>query len=330
MFRKVIFVALVISAIWVSLAATLFVVFNLPFVQTHCAQQAAKYISDKLGTEVKVGSFRLSISRNIHLEDVLIRDLQGDTFIAAKKINIQFSGSSLLLKSFKVKAVRLEGAHVHLQRDSAGQLNLKKLFGLKQKKQRSKPKNSFDFKLDVNEINLIRTHFDYVDNKSGTTVEVDVDRLLGRMKDLGLRSKHMQVDKLSIVNPLVKVTINPPHRPEREDTLKPVHFMIGDLKISYKDVLITNGQVKVNHLQKPYTYEGMDYNHLDIKTIYLNVHKGCLNRDTIKASLRKLSAREKCGLVLTQLRGETLITPQMVLCNKMMLQTPQSFIANAI
>lgn len=313
------------------LGLAIIIAFNIPAVQNYCAHEAANYLSEKLNTEVKIGSFRLTISRNILLQDVLVRDFNRDTMIAAQKIDVHFSGTALLRKEILVKGIALEGAYFHMQRDTNGVMNLNEVFALKKNKNKTKKKlQPIGMNVEVKELSLLKTHFDYTDNKSGTIVRVDVGRMLAKLNDLGLNNGKMNLHSLTMVNPAVDIIINPRPHHKTNDTLKPVHFMFGDFKIEFGRVLLTNASVRINNIQKLQNPVGMDYNHLDIRTINLNVTKGWLNRDTIIASIRQFSAREKCGLVLSNLRTEALVTPHQIECKKLMLQTPNSLVANYI
>ncbi len=329
MLRKTGIFLLSLVALFLLLGIATVIVVNIPTVQNYCARKTAELLSEKLNTEVKIGAFKLTFSRNILLEDVLVRDYSNDTMIAARKVDVHFSGRALLRKEILVKGIALEGAYFHLQKDTNGKLNLNEVFSLKKSKKKKKS-SPLNVRVEVQEIGLLHTHFDYTDKKGGTIVRVNVGRMLANLNDLGLASGRMNLHSLTIVNPIVDIVINPLQPKKPSDTLKPVHFMIGDLKIDFGRVLITNAQVLINNIQKPVNPIGMDYNHLDIRAINLNVTKGTLSRDTIIASIRQLSAREKCGLVLSNLRAEARVTPNEIECKKLMLQTPGSQLSNYV
>jgi hypothetical protein len=313
------------------LALSAVVAFNIPAVQDYCAQRAAAFLSKKFNTEVKIGSLRLTVSRNILLRNVLIRDYNNDTMIAARKMDVHFSGSALFKKQILVKDISLDGAYFHMFRDTNGKINFNEVFAIKKRKHPAqKPAASLSLQVEVKELSLLNTHFDYQDKISGTTVRVDVDRMLARMRDVGITSGKMKIHSLTLVHPEVDIVIDPSVHKKKSDTLKPVHFMLGNFKIEFGDVLLTNGRVRVNNIQKPMQVIGMDYHHLDIRAINLKVSRGWLNRDTICATIRQLSARERCGLIVSTLRTEALVTPQSVECRKLILQTPNSLISHFV
>lgn len=320
-----------ILAAFILLSVATIIALNIPSVQNYFAHKAADILSEKLNTEVKVESLQITFSRNILLKNVLVKDFSNDTMISAKKIDIHFSGRALLKKEVLVREIALDGAHFHLQRSADSTLNINEVFSLKKKKKTTTQKTSpLSIKVEAKVLSLINTHFDYTDKKNGTIVDVHVDRLLANINDLGLDTKRMNVQSLTLVKPIVNITINPLKPPVKSDTLKPVHFMIGDLRIDFGRVLLTDGQVLVNSVQKPVSFGGMDYNHLDVRAIHLDVSKGWLNKDTIIGSVKRIVAKEKCGLVLSGLRTEALVTPFEIECKNLFLSTPNSTVSNYI
>lgn len=310
------------------LAMAVLVLFDIPAVQNYCAHKAANFLSEKLHTEVQIRSLKISPLRNLILQDVLIKDLNNDTMVAARKLAVSFSGRALFRKEILVKNISFDRAYFHLQKDTDTLLNLNKVFGLKKKKK--KQQTAFNLKVEAKELNLLNTHFDYTDKFGGTIVNVEVERLAATINDLGLKSGRMSVHSLTIVRPTVDIIINPLQPKNPNDTLKPVHFMIGETKIDFGNVVLAGASVKINSIQKPNTYPGMDYNHLDIRNININVEKGWLNRDTIVATVRKISAQEKSGLVLSRLSTQAVVTTKDLECKKLLLQTPNSYVSKYI
>lgn len=74
-------------------AGSLFIALQFSSMQTFIGQQAGKYLSKKLGTEVSVKALKIDLWESILLEEVLIRDTQKDTLAFIKELN---TGSFLL------------------------------------------------------------------------------------------------------------------------------------------------------------------------------------------------------------------------------------------
>ncbi len=329
MLRKILKGLLLLLLLFIAFAWITILAFRLYSVQTYFAKRAAATLSENLKTEVRIKALQITFSRNIRLKEVLVRDFANDTMIYAGELDVHYSGWELLKKNVLIKGIALNRAHVHLQKDTSGALNITEVFGLKKKtpKDTTKPKSNFDWKVELRELSLVNTHFDFTDKKAGTTVNVDVPRSLIKMNDLGIKTGKLDVRELTMVNPIVEITLDPHPRP-KIDTLKPVHFLPENFQIKYGRVLLTGANFKLNNIQKPIAEKGIDFNHLDVRNINLNVAHGDLIRDSIHARIISMSATEKCGLRVLNLRTNATVTVNEILCERLLLQTPGSSIGN--
>jgi hypothetical protein len=303
--------------------------FRLTSVQTYFAKKAAKTLSDEYNTEVKIEKLAITFSRFIRLEKVLVRDFDKDTMIYAGVLDVHYSGRQLFNRKVLIKGMSLENAYVHLQKDTSGAMNFSQVFRLGKTKKKDNAQNPFAWDVVLKELGVVNTHFDFTDKKARTTVNVDVTRSLIKMNDLGIKTGKLSVNEITMVNPIVEITVDPkPKAPN--DTLKPFHFLPDGFEIEFGRLLLTNAAFKLNNVQKPLVEKGIDFNHLDISNINVNITKGALIRDSIFASIRSLSADEKCGLKLVNLRAEAKVTVNEILCNKLLLQTDESTVGNFI
>lgn len=65
---------------------------NMGPVQSFLAARVADFFSKEWGTEVKIGAFGVNIFHHVSLRDVLVRDLSGDTLVAAEHIYASLGG----------------------------------------------------------------------------------------------------------------------------------------------------------------------------------------------------------------------------------------------
>mgnify|MGYP003312166301 CR=1 FL=1 len=65
----------------------LIVLLQLPPVQAFIGSQAASALKDKFGTEVNIGKVNLGFLNRIIIDDVMMKDQQGDSMIYASRIS---------------------------------------------------------------------------------------------------------------------------------------------------------------------------------------------------------------------------------------------------
>lgn len=84
-----------------------------------------------------------------------------------------------------------------------------------------------------------------------------------------------------------------------------------------------------NELHEPQE-TGMDYNHLEIKNLNLDIRRLHLGQDSITASIRELSMVEKSGFTLNRMNANCLISSDSIVARQLHLVTPESVINASI
>lgn len=156
------------SLLWLFLIVLTTVVLGvyaiqLPPIQTVLAQKATKWLTEKIGAPVSIGSVRVSWFDNITLEDVNIKDLKGRDMITIPEVYIDYKTnfSFTLKEKFKfdnnLDYVMLNRPNVHLIREADGYLNtdhwMDKVRNLSANKQNSNaPERNIPFTIDDGEI----------------------------------------------------------------------------------------------------------------------------------------------------------------------------------
>src|SRR5690606_30888237 len=116
----------------------LFILVQLPPVQNYLVSKASDFLSEKLETEVKVGSVSLNFFDDFSLNDVLVRDHNRDTLLYSGSVSANFDRpiSTLLNQSLYLGEIRLSDAQFNMLRSPDDSLynlsqiinNLKKNF----------------------------------------------------------------------------------------------------------------------------------------------------------------------------------------------------------
>lgn len=138
-------------------------VVQLPTVQTMLAQKATKWLTEKIGAPVSIGSVRIYWFDNMTLEDVNIKDLKGRDMITIPEVyidyktNLSFSLKDKLQFDNNLDYVMLNRPNVHLIREDDGYFNtdhwMDKIRSLSQGEQDpNAPENNIPFTIDEGEI----------------------------------------------------------------------------------------------------------------------------------------------------------------------------------
>ncbi len=183
-------------------------IFRLPSVQTAVAQKLADFISKKTGTEIRIGSVKLSEFIKIEINDISARDHHDSTFTKVNSILIEILPAYLLNDELYFKDIQIDSAFIALiEYKNEGELNLMKLikpFMLEN------PSDTTENELAISIENIVinnstfvldmqnEEHYDGMDyvhlfvdsiNVRVTDFKIETDSLIGNIEYLSAREK---------------------------------------------------------------------------------------------------------------------------------------------
>lgn len=125
----------------------IYVTVSLPPVQRHLKGIAEIELSRLLDTEVSIGDLSITPFNHASLDDVVVKDLNGDTALYAKKIAAGIDMYNLLVRQkISISYTVIRGVDARLYRDSLGsQLNIQPIIDALKPKEKSKPPTLFEF-----------------------------------------------------------------------------------------------------------------------------------------------------------------------------------------
>ena len=303
---------------------------RIPSVQDYIVKKTIAFLSYRLGTPISIRHFEWSLFRNIDLEDFYLSDKNNDTVIFVSKLNADISYWSLTQRTIKIKSIKLENAKVHLVADTAGNLNISALFG-----GNSAPKpapvvkdsaaKSFNAAIDLKSLSLVNTDFSYSDNKKHFLLKVYAMALDVSLNQLALPRKLVDIHSIAVEQ--VKASfeshigmINALPTPPADSFF----FLPAGWFIRWDDIRLAHSQfVLLDHTLAPAS-KGIDFAHLDITDIALQTAAGSVIRDSIKADIRLLAAKEKSGFEVKTLHTVAKIATDEIILDKLLLETNHS------
>lgn len=145
--KKIIHSILIVITIVFALLASVCVVVLDGNVQSMLARTVAGFLSDQLGTEVKIKTFYISPNMDIHAEDVLFNDKYHNPLFAIGRLEAKLSlrdlASELRIREVHVKDMK--GCIVKYEGETS--TNIKDLFKKSSDKEKNK-NNNFSIKVD--------------------------------------------------------------------------------------------------------------------------------------------------------------------------------------
>ena len=96
----------------------LVVLLNIPSVQNKLASIVSSELGKLLNTEVSVGHIELGLFNRLHIEDVQLKDLQGDELLNVQRLSARFEIKPLLDGKIVINSVQLIGFDIRLKKDT--------------------------------------------------------------------------------------------------------------------------------------------------------------------------------------------------------------------
>lgn len=299
-------------------------------VQNFIAHRAAVVLSNKLKTRVEIAHVRIDFLNHLSLEGLYIEDQSHDTLLYAGEAQVRINDWFIFKDKPVLHYLALKNAYAHLYRPTTSKVwnyaFIEDAFstGTKKKSSKSKP---FEFDLEKLELENVRFHFD--DHWIGEDMDFDVGHLLVNANSLDFNKKLLDVKTLEGKN--TDIYINEyvggrPKwmRPKPVDTFDTTPFNPGKWGVWVKTASLNNFTFHLKGNDKKPVPGLFDENHLDITNININANTLRIVGDTVHGNLENLTAYERCGIQIRQMRSKITVSPIASICDELYLVTNHS------
>ena len=103
---------------FIGIHISMLVLLNIPSVQGKLAATVSTELRKLLGTEVSVGHIELGLFNRLHIEDILLHDLQGEEMLNIHRLSARFELEPLLEGKIVINSVQLIGFDIQLRKET--------------------------------------------------------------------------------------------------------------------------------------------------------------------------------------------------------------------
>lgn len=122
--KKIVRVFLIITGVLIMVPIILFLLLQSPRIQTFTVKKITQGISGKTGAEISIGRVSYSLWNEIVLNDVLFRDLQGDTLLTAARLDVRIRDIRPAQNHYRFGRIDIYEPDFRMVTDTAGVMNL--------------------------------------------------------------------------------------------------------------------------------------------------------------------------------------------------------------
>ncbi len=349
-----------------SLVALILIVLlaqRMPAVQRFLTGQVEKYLTNRLDTDLGIGSIRWKLPTSIELADLHLNTPEGDSLFRLRTLGVDLDMWALLDREVVIEGIDLKDVYGQIMiTDSTSNIDfLTTAFAPSDTAPGPEDTTSSSWTIRILQAKLALSNinFYYQDDPNGLLLDLDVGQFRSKTADFNLTEGRYLIEYLSLHDSRVRVELGA--SPESTDTTatQPLEVAINRLKIietGYRmqmDSLGLQAYLSATELQDAHllldssitltaprfqltdgsfqldlpgdpTAEGIDYNHLLLGSIQIDLQDIRYTGDSIYSTIRQLQARERSGLALSHTKGSVLYTPQSISLNDFTLQTTYS------
>ncbi len=194
---------------------------------------------------------------------------------------------------------------------------------------------SSDMELVINQLDVGNVAFTYTNEVSGQTMSLDIGEFLADARQFSLLNQRIILNELVLNNSTVSYQQDPI---SEEDSLmltqnldtttteaetQPWQVEVEKIRLSGNDIRMVNN----NYEKQP---AGMDFNHLFISNLELEVDDLQYNDMDIKGNIRQLAFQEQSGFSIEEFRTILTFSDQEAVLDQLHLQTGNSVIGRSL
>jgi hypothetical protein len=310
----------------------LYILLNLPFVQNYIAKKASDILAKKLDTRVSIKHTSFSLLNHISLEGLYIEDHQHDTLLYAGEVQVRITDWFFLRKTTPVlHYIGLHDAYAHLYRksnDSNWNYNFViDAFGGNKKSTTSKQS---EFKFDLKKIDLKNVRFHMDDAWVGDDMDYNLGTLLVNVNDVDFEKKLVDVSGIEANKVAIYLKDYKGGRPvdtasrKRKKIIDTTAFNESNWAVKLNTLSLKECLFSLQSAEDVPDSNSFDATHLVVKNINVAASNININRDTLHGQIEHLSAKERCGLNVKELKTEVSVSPNASICKHLSLITNYS------
>jgi translocation-and-assembly-module (TAM) inner membrane subunit TamB-like protein len=312
-------------------------ILQTPAGQNWLAIKITNRLSRELQTKISIKHVDFSFFNKMNIKGVLVEDRNRDTLLYAGNLQVKITDWFFFKDVAEVKYVGLEDAVIKFQRTDSN-WNFKFLQDYFAPAPGLKPKKKAGIHFDLKVVEMKNVVIIKNDAWNGQNLYVRLTKLNMDAKELSLSGKNIDINSLSLVQPVLRLY----DYPKRNPAISQVHNSENlSSENSLDSLLKWNASGLVLHIDLLKIEDGFfgtersgaprltyfDSRHLQFSKIEGQLNNINWNRDTISMNAN-LKAVERSGLLVKSLKADIKLHPQAMEFLNLDLRTNNSVIKN--
>ncbi|MBK8501275.1 MAG: translocation/assembly module TamB domain-containing protein [Saprospiraceae bacterium] len=300
-----------------------YLLIQLPSVQTYVVKKLTTNLSQSLGTTVSVRKVKLKFFRTASLQDVYFEDINHDTLLYAQEINASLHLFNLFQKKIFFNEISFSNLTANFKREPED-ANFNFQFIIDHFSS-SEPSTKSPWSLDIQKVRIFGGQLLYDDAKSGQQINSDIGVFTIYLNKFDIAKKHLDIEQIGIGDSYLVLNKEP--NQETKDSTSQITFpntgwtfLVKQIRLDENDLIVhTNGTARQNHLNAQ---------DLDLTNLSVFVDNFLWTQDSLHAEITEATFKDHSGFVLDHFAGQLTATPRNINLENLHIETHHSVINN--
>ncbi len=309
-----------------------YILIQIPSVQTWLVQQVTEKLTETFQTNVSVRKVNIDFFKTAVLEDIFIEDHQSDTLLFAKKIKTDIGIFALFRKEIFINQIQLEGVVANLvkkQNDSLFNYQfIIDAFSSDKPKVEKDTASSWAF--GIGKVLIKDTRF-RMSNKNidGFDLKATVGDLLIDAKEIDFKNHKIALSDLQLQETSVEYSLSKNDQISVPDSSAMTFPAIG-WEITADELSLNDNRFSYYNLNFERQADVVDYHFLDFKNIALKINDIIIRDTSINANIQKVSLLDHSGFQLKNLSAGAGMNNKEITLEKLQIETPKTSLKSDI
>ncbi len=299
--------------LWIIASIILLVVLiaaslNIPAVQNFVKDKAITFLKKKTKTEVRLESIKITLPKDVVLNNFYIEDLKKDTLLYAEKLSVDINLFKLISNKIEINNITLKNIRANVTRinpDTTFNFSfLVDAFMSEEKKPEEEVNKdtTSTLKFSIDKVNFENIGIVYKDDVAGNDARVYLGEFTAKLKEFDLNNQHYVIKTLSLENTSLKYLQEKPltqlaaHLEQSIDSAKAEQgklplveieeFDFSNIKIGFNDKITgMDADVNLNKLELNKLFVDLTNSNYRVEDARINNTKINFNSAANKANL---------------------------------------------
>lgn len=159
-------ILILVEIVMIFIIALAFLIRTSTF-QTFLAHKGAEFLSELVDSKVTIGKVDIAFIDRIYFDELYIEDQHQDTLAYIQEFQVDYNLMGAFMMNFNVDHAQIKNARIALKKYK-GEENLNLQFIIDAFKPEQASEKAIDFKVTVNKLSLVQTHFSFLDQNADT------------------------------------------------------------------------------------------------------------------------------------------------------------------